>query len=92
MCSSDLPDAGPVHIEGNRIGHAPCEVVGVDVYINSDAIRIVIAWFIEEHVSTGHQEEPLIMREEKTTGVCQLHLAGIRAYSNGTEEQRFSHD
>jgi len=61
------------------------------MHVNRNAIRNVIAGFVEEDVAAGSWKQPTCVCEEKARSVRQLGLAGKRPNSNRIEKQSYDH-
>jgi hypothetical protein len=76
------PETFAIAIERNGKTGGTGHVVRVDVYLDLDAVRKVLAGFVDHHVPAGDQEQPFLAPEEKARGIGQQLLLkeGVYAY------------
>jgi hypothetical protein len=63
------PNRFDAAVQGNRKLRREGDVIRSDVELDQKPVRTVIAVLVQQHVTVGHEEQPLVAREEKTGGV-----------------------
>jgi hypothetical protein len=59
--------------------------------LDFNAIRKVLARFVDDDVPAGHQKQPFVALEEEAAGVGQYALVLERAHARRGEQNGFDH-
>ena len=86
------PHAFAVAVQRDRKTRGLGNVVRIDVQLDLDAIRKVLARLVEHHMAARHEEQPAIALEEEAAGVGQPVLLLERGNAGGGEENGFDHE
>src|SRR6185369_8323757 len=85
------PDSLAIAVERHRKTGRNGDVVVIDVQLDLDAVREVLARLVEHDMPAGHQEQSLGALEEKAAGIGQVPILIEGRDAGGGEQNVFDH-
>ena len=82
----------PCAVKRDRELHRLAEIHRIDVQLDLDAVRVMVARLVQHHVPARHHEQAVLPLEEKPGGVGQGLLSEHRRHVGHGERQRLDHE
>jgi hypothetical protein len=82
------PEAFAVAVQRNGKPGGSGHVVRIDVQLDFDPVREVLARLVYHHVPARHQKQPLVALEEEAAGIRQRALVLEGLYPSAREKER----
>ncbi len=89
--ASLTPDAPTVLVQHHGEHARAREVLRIGMELDLDAVREVLARFVDQHVPSGHEEQAAVAIEEESACGCQGSFAVEGGDSGGGQQQWFDH-